>query len=86
MVSSRLCLEPHLEFKSSVLGSVGGKGLALAPAKVLVSLCCCMDDETCLEDGFIKYAPPSLVLPEAPEDDSICDKPEVIIKQNNRKI
>ena len=80
VVSSKLCLEPHLEFKSSVLGSVGGKGLAFAPGKVLVSLCCCMDDESCLEDGLMKYAPPSLVLPEAPDDDSMCDKPKVTKK------
>jgi hypothetical protein len=35
-----------------------------------------MDDEYCLEAGFIKYAPP-FVLPDAPEDDSIWVSPEI---------
>ena len=36
-----------------------------------------MDDEYCLEVGFIIYAPPPpFVLPDAPEDDSIWVSPE----------
>ena len=53
-----------------------------APVEVLVSVCCCMSDECCLEDGLMKYAPPSRVLPEAPDDDSIYDKPKESIKHN----
>ena len=37
-----------------------------------------MDDEYCLEVGFIIYAPP-FVLPDAPEDDSIWVRPEIEI-------
>ena len=50
------------------------------PIRVFFSRWSCMDDEYGLEAGLMKYAPPSFVLPDAPEDDSICVSPEMEIK------
>ena len=50
------------------------------PIRVFFSRWSCMDDEFSLEAGFMKYAPPSFVLPDAPEDDSICVSPEIKIE------
>ena len=78
-VSRRLCLDPHREFNSSVLGSWDcvNELAEVAPIKLFLSSLCCMDDEYCLDPGLMIYVPDSLVLTEAPEEDSTLVRPEI---------